>query len=541
MKRLWKPLIMGALVFSCSDGGQDSKVKGWEQPDEAFRIGRGYDANAQESVRGDCLLNPEQYLATTWIDAQGVKSNITETRITSKENLYKELNLTANAKVKFGAFSGGGSYSQYEKFVSTEDSFTWLFSVKAAIGTKTLQTEKLNIDSFKPEARELILGAKSGNEESKKAFYRMCGTQFIRSVRLGGAITDVLEISSKAVDQVKEITAKMNASYGSGPFKVSGNASYNSIFAKAQKNSFYKREFEQTGGESIKYELTDENVYTVLDNYVKELKQQNAAVIEVEMADWNTLVNFSPSDPVDVARGIRIDQLLRQLWRYQDTLQKIDTLIYYHDQGTYDFTEKDLADLNIAYTKITGAIDEVIAVGKGCYADASACAKAIEQVIVTLPVPKEKKVGNETFYSTAHWSVLFPSKTASLVSETSGTTTVWRFNEQLSGYTLDGALLGLQLDLYEVPCQNVSEIMQVDANHILPSFDSQPIYYLESLRSYPAGKKRYSATFGIKSGANCLQIQASSNAIATSGVSIVDESQISRSLRRLVSYIKAGK
>ncbi|MDQ3232213.1 MAG: hypothetical protein M3Q07_10365, partial [Pseudobdellovibrionaceae bacterium] len=195
MKHFLAPLILGAMVLSCSEE-QKSQPKGWEQPDEAFRIGRGYDPNAQESVRGDCLLNPEQYLKTSWIDAQGIKARTSETRITSKEKLYKELNLTANAKMKYGTFTGGGSYSQYEKFASTEESFTWLFSLNAAIGTKTLQTENLDLDSFKPEARALILAAKSGNQASKKAFHTMCGTQFIRSVRLGGALTEVLEISS---------------------------------------------------------------------------------------------------------------------------------------------------------------------------------------------------------------------------------------------------------------------------------------------------------------------------------------------------------
>ena len=125
-------------------------------------------------------MKPEQYLETSWIDAQGIKAQISETRITSKESLYKELNLTANAKVKYGAFSGGGSYSQYEKFASTEDSFTWLFSLKAAIGTKTLQTERIDLDAFKPEARSLILAAKSGDEAAKKAFFQILPCHNIR-------------------------------------------------------------------------------------------------------------------------------------------------------------------------------------------------------------------------------------------------------------------------------------------------------------------------------------------------------------------------
>ncbi len=537
MKRLLMPLLLGATVLSCSDG-QEGELKGWEQPDEAYRIGRGYDPNAQESVRGDCIMKPEQYLETSWIDAQGIKAQISETRITSKESLYKELNLTANAKVKYGAFSGGGSYSQYEKFASTEDSFTWLFSLKAAIGTKTLQTERIDLDAFKPEARALILAAKSGDEAAKKAFFQMCGTQYVRSVRLGGALTDVLEISAKAVDEVKEISAKMKASYGSGSFGVSGNASYDSIFSRAAKNSFFKREYQQIGGEQIEFQLTDENVKQVLDKFVKDLKQQNAAVIEVEMADWNTILNFTPSDPVDIARAIRIDQLLRQLWRYQDTLQKIDTLIYLHDQGTYEFTPQEVADLRKAYNDVTGAVDDVIALGRSCYADAKACSKAITHVIVNLPKPKEKKLGNESFYSTARWDVLFPSTTATLTAETSGSTIVWRFSEQLPGRTLDGASLGLQMDLYELGCRSVGDIMTINTNHILPSFDSEPVYYAESLRAYPGNKKRYAATFGIRSGASCLQIQVTSNPVSTSGFSILDDSQASRMLRRVISSIK---
>ncbi|MDQ3233856.1 MAG: hypothetical protein M3Q07_18725, partial [Pseudobdellovibrionaceae bacterium] len=292
------------------------------------------------------------------------------------------------------------------------------------------------------------------------------------------------------------------------------------------------------GGNQIHFDLTDENVQAVLDKFVADLKQQNAAVIEVEMIDWNTVVDFSPSDPVDIARSIRIDQLLRQLWRYQETLQKIDTYIYLYDQGTYAFNDSEVDSLKTAYNEVTDAIDKIISVGRSCYADAAACSQAIEQVVVKLPKPREAITDNEALYAVGHWDVLFPSKANTLSSASSGSSTAWRFNEPLPSRTLDGTAVSFQVDIVDSSCTSITDVLTPNAANVVPSFNADPIYYSEAMRTLPNGKKRYAISFAVKSGASCAVLNAASIGNMTSNMSIEDDSNASRALRRLAGSLK---
>ncbi len=535
-------LALSTLPLSCSRSGpaphDDTQILSWEQPDEAFRIGRGYDPESLEPVRGDCLMHPEQYLESNWADARGIKADITETRITSKEQLYKELNLSVNARARYGAFGGSGSYAQYEKFTSSEDGFTWLYNLKVAIGSKTLQTERISLEGFKPEAQQLIRAAQAGDEQAKRSFYRMCGSKFVRGVRLGGAISEVLEVSSKATDTVRSITAKLKASYGSGPFQVSGNAALSSLFDSAEKSSFLKREISQTGGETIEFDLTDANVGTKIDAYVAAIKQQNAAVIEVEMIDWSTLLNFTPSDPIDVARSIRMEQLLRQLWRYQDNLNRIDTYIYLYEHGVYSLSDADVARLRASYSEVTEALDSVIEVGKSCFLDAATCGKAIKQVVVALPQPTLAPQAKERLYQTTHWQMLFPAEGAKLETLQQAGVTSWRFDEKIIAADRAGHAIPLHVDLFEVACANILELFPFNQKQVFASFQGEPIFYTESTGRYPQNKARYAASFGFKSQAYCLQIQVWSDPVDAIDFSLEDASPLSRSLRRFASSVQ---
>ncbi len=51
------------------------------------------------------------------------------------------------------------------------------------------------------------------------------------------------------------------------------------------------------------------------------------------MADRETVVSVNPSGLTAVARSIRIQQLLRDLWRNNDELDRIDTYGYLFETG----------------------------------------------------------------------------------------------------------------------------------------------------------------------------------------------------------------
>lgn len=532
-------LITSLMLAACaaeSPPPTQAQTLSWQQPDEAFRIGRGYDPDVIEPIRGDCIVHPEQYLSSNWLDAKGIKAEISETRITSKENLYKELNLAANAKVKYGAFGGGGSYAQYEKFTSSQEGFTWLFNLKVALGSQTLQTERITLESFRADAQQLIRAAQAGDTEARAAFARLCGSQFIRSVRLGGALTEVLEINAKAFDQVREITARMKASYGSGPFKVSGNASLHALFSQAEKYSLLKREFSQLGGDQILFDMTAANLQETIDAFVQSMKTQNAVVIEVEMVDWNTLIDFAPRDPLQLARSIKIDQLLKQLWRYQDHLDRLGSYLYLYERAVYSFSSSEVEGLRRDYQAVSEAIDQLIEVGKGCVIAESFCQQKLPLVTVHFPPVRQAPLADERELRTDRWRFSLPSGEGLMEIQGTGPAKIWRL-PPLEDTASDGSRVRLQLDLRELSCSSIAEVLTPSGSEILASFEAEPIYYTESIRTFPEAEQRYSLNMAFKSGSDCLHLQAWSDPRAEIKISLVDDAALSRRLRRLAASV----
>jgi hypothetical protein len=540
--KIYSAIMLSHLIVSCGqskDSASEYLLKIWELPDEAFRMGRGYDADNPEPIRGDCLLDPESMTSVSWVDAQGIASENSETRVTSREDLFRELSISISSKAKIAAFGGSGSFSQYEKFQASDESFTWVFNSKTLVGSRTLKTEKINIESFKDEAKKMILKARSGDESAIKDFNRMCGTQFVRSIQLGGSITEVLEISSQAAESVKEITAKMKAAYGVGPLKVSGNASFGSVFQKAEKNSFLRREFSQTGGDRIKWDLTDENTNQTLDAFVKSLKEQNARVIAVEVVDWYTVLGFKSGDPADAARSLQLNNLLKQLWKYKDHLTKIQTYLDLYSSGVYDFSSDEVTELKNGYQHITEALTSVVEVGTSCYLNSSRCSESVTPVIIRYPELRQRNNGGNRVMQTDQWSVSLPMN-VDFHFQSLTDLRFWKMKSLFSGKTADGTDLSLHVDLSEGKCPTSFDFKKaVDEGRILPTFSGEPVYFEESTRENGTpGKKRYTLNIFAKTLDQCLQIGLWGGPTAMSSISVVDDSNIAKSIRSLALSIK---
>lgn len=525
------------MLFACQrDPDSPSKTQSWQSPDEGFRIGRGYDPDAVEQIRGDCIANPESFLEASWRDAAGIKAKLTETRLTSHEDLLRELNISVRASGSYTFYSGGGEYSKYEKFVASKDNFSWLFAVEAEVGSKTLQTERIGMNNFSNEARELIQKARAGDEAARKSFRTLCGTQFVRTVRLGGHINEVLEISARATDLIQKIHAEIEGSGGGAVWSASASASFDSVLQSANRSNMLKREYSQNGGDTITFDISPSTVQKTLDDFARNLRQGNATVIRVELVDWETLVNFTPTGMTNIARQIRLEELLKQLWRQREVLDKIDTMIYLFEKGDISLTSSEIATLRTAHSQVTAFLDKVIELGQSCYVDASACNAGSDAVIVDFPPtrPIKRDVGR---FSTNKWSFEYANPDAHFHQTTIGDTTSWSSDNLLATQLSNHDETKLRTDLMETSCTSISSLLSAQGPVVLSSFLGEPLHYTERLRDYPGGKQAV-ISFGFKQNNNCLLFQVYTETPTVTGFTLEDDSPASKVVRSMAQSIR---
>ena len=533
-------LSIAALTSSCGHKGgapSTSTPQEWTQPDPAFRAGRGYDVDAEDAIRGDCLLNADNLLTEAWVDAQGIKANLTETRVTSHEQLVKEMRYDVSASARYTFYSGNVNYSRYDKFASSGDSFTWVFNIQAEIGTKTLKTEQITLDSLKPDAKALVLASRSGDASAKAKFFSMCGKKFVRSVRLGGHISSVLEVSAKAVDVLQKISADIEASGGSALWKASGSAHFNSFMQEAQQRSMLTREFSQAGGAKIHYDLSPDSVQTTLDDFASSLTHQNATVIGVELVSWDTALNLDAATIVDQARAVKLQELLHQLWAARTIMDKIDTYLYLFENNSVDLAPDQVATLRTAHTDADRLVSVIIAEGGACYQDGTKCNVTITPVAVQFPPLNYKnQLGKNVILS--KWSFNYPDANATFQSSTLGDSTLWGTDNALLSTLAGGEQVWLRTELFEKSCNSITDVLSSSGPEVLTSDLGEKLNWAERTTNASPGTVNSVITFGYKgSDGRCLLLQVYTDKPATHSLTLADNSQAAKVVRRIAQTV----
>jgi hypothetical protein len=169
-------------------GHELAKVTAIVTPTLGMTLGRGYDPTRPLEPKGDCVGNVAQPTMESWKDAKGIEGVFTETRVTSWEQMQRELSISANVAAESMWGNASASFSKFEKFRSDEESFTWLMKFVVETGEKTLNGSQLTLT---PQAKALVDAGRMQD------FYKMCGTEYVRSVKMGGRLLVANEVSSK--------------------------------------------------------------------------------------------------------------------------------------------------------------------------------------------------------------------------------------------------------------------------------------------------------------------------------------------------------
>lgn len=510
-----------------------TETLGFENPELGMRMARGYDPDAKEPLRGDCITSPDAFLQTSWKEARGIKAELSETRITSHEELMRELNFSASASVRYKFYKGNANFSKYDKFTSSEDTFTWIFSIRAVSGEATLSLDQISRDSLTDAAKKLVVAG------DKEGFRKLCGSQFIRSVKYGGRIANVQEISAKATEQIKKIHADMNAGGSMGVWKASASATYDQAISEAQSRSMLKREYSQEGGTNIHYDLSPNNIQKTLNEFSSALNQNSSVPLEIETADWSTVLNFDSSDLTDIARQQALQRLYKTLWQNNEKLEKIDQYVYLFEGNHAKLNKEQIDEISLKAQDIASQNDDILLKGQACYEDATKCkisgispiAVGFPQLVMN-PVPGIRK-------AIGQWSVEFPVDVIFTVSSI-GTAQGWHSRDPLLLPSVSGAALPVSVEAIVLPnCKGAVDEIRKASNEVLMTNRGEQVPYFEKANPLPDGLYMPQIGFGFEGrNGQCLKLSFYGKSPIVAPFTLSDNSEISRVLRGIAQSVR---
>ena len=149
-----------------------------------------------------------------------------ESRIKSRTELHKTLEVSASFSAKGLWGSGGGNFSYFKDIDIQRDHFYWLVDANYVVTEEKIKT---NAPAFSLTDRAKYILDNYGID----AFYRACGTHFYVGRQLGGRYSLIYEFSNKEEKVVEQLKAKADYS----GFGLKAKASFEKFLALAYKSS----------------------------------------------------------------------------------------------------------------------------------------------------------------------------------------------------------------------------------------------------------------------------------------------------------------
>ena len=360
--------FVGFFLTSCGEKQQESNLEGLESPYLGMRVGRGYDYFNRNAVRGDCIVNPDYKMQESFKDVEdSIEGYITQTMISSHEELMKELEISNSSSIRSLFFTADPKFKLFQKFKSSEHSLTFLYTLKIATREATLAS--LSKDDLSPAAKELL------DKRDYQSFTRLCGTHFVRSISYGGEFSQVFEIDERDQNRIRDFNAALK-----GEYKIVDSAlKVKEVLSKNVNSRFVKKEAYQIGGGVLLSDVDIDNYQERVDQWVASLKENKGQPFKVELADWQTfLVDYENPYVLEDREETLLDvyNMIRQNKR---NLSKIIFSLFLHEKKRY--LSKDSVN---EYKKIKKEIerqqDRLMRSGRKCYLNKNNCDLNEEQI-----------------------------------------------------------------------------------------------------------------------------------------------------------------
>ena len=353
--------FFGFVFSSCGENKEKSSLEGVESPYLGMTVGRGYDYFNRNAVRGDCIVNPELKMKESFSDVgDSIESYITQTMISSHEELMKELEVSNNSSIRGLFFSADPKFKLFQKFKSSEHSLTFLYSLKIATRESTLTS--LGKNDLSPEAQELL------NKKDYLGFTRLCGTHFVRSISYGGEFSQVFEIDEKDQNRIRNFNSALK-----GEYKILESAlKIKEVLSKNTNSRFVKKEAYQVGGGVLLSDVDLNNYQEKIDQWVDSLRGNKGQAFKVELADWQTFLVDYENPYVLEDREETLHDVYKMIRQNKLNLSKIVFSLFLHEKKSY-LSVESINEYKKLKKEIERQQDRLMKSGRKCFLNKNNC------------------------------------------------------------------------------------------------------------------------------------------------------------------------
>jgi hypothetical protein len=400
MNRIRALMSLVALLLATTPAGAD--VFDYH-PASGLHLGGGYDpAYPTEPYVRSCVSSSGEHNIDT---PQGIADAKYELySVSSHEELYKALSVSASADASFGFFSASGSVASQSQFSSSSDSITWIAKVSLIYGR------------YQPVDAKPIPAI---GEMSAADITSTCGTQIVTQETRGVIATIVFTFNniSTAAKQALQASISGNGNFGEGD--AHAKSDYKNSVEAASRSSELRITVEVRGGpgkealESIAKADSDlEKIRAALATYIAQTTETNIRAFSYETSSTR---QFYPKVGIPQLNSGRDEALVGMYSTYSDlaqTVARIQGLIKvpgrpqdeYLNRFVSDAARRELGSDARAYSQ---AMLQIRKNAKACLTDDSACAPYITSDLPRVTWPRIPEIPEMVLVSSCKLDKLF--------------------------------------------------------------------------------------------------------------------------------------
>jgi hypothetical protein len=338
-------------------------------PASSLHLGAGYDpSHPTEPYTIPCLISGgERNIDSTGGTAEAKYSLLV---ISSREQLYKAMHMSASIDASYGFFSASGSSDIQNNYSSSEDSLTWIAQAEITFG---------RFQPIGPMPIEKIAAMSADDIRT------VCGTELVTQETRGVIATITYTFKNLSTDQKHALSTAISASAKFTSGGGSANTAYKEALEEASRHSELSIEVEVRGGpgkEALEKIITADSdlaqIRKALATYISNATASNARSFQYETSSTS---QFYPKVGIPQLSSGRDAALASMYSSYKDLSEVIDriqsltkTPVRPEDQYLNIFvSEAERANLQSRAKTYSVAMDAIRAQAKSCLSNDAMC------------------------------------------------------------------------------------------------------------------------------------------------------------------------
>lgn len=310
----WLWCAAGAPLALAACGGYQRHTSDPAAEEYAPTLGSGVNYSETKTFRS--CINQIEPIA----EAPALERLYDETRISSRKELDKTLDLdtTVSARGLWGQAEGGVGY--FKNVEMDEDAFYWLVDARYTLSLEKLPTHAAGFD-LTDHAKQIL------KEHGVEAFYEACGTHFYVGRRLGARYTLLYEFNSRDDKVTERLKVKANGSSSAWGLKAS--AEFSQFVQAAERASILKIHANILGGDHTveDYARTPDRLPQELEKLRQKLVTEKRGVaLEWYVASYDMFSDVIAAKKI--APGISNEDFFRS-----------EALAFYYDHYHHNLTQ----------------------------------------------------------------------------------------------------------------------------------------------------------------------------------------------------------